>query len=456
MRNFRGFLFLFHVLVLVGGTCYGKESFGQGGTFGRKFAVAPSRGDRFSKKIFGDKWNFFKSKNRLDSSRRDATSVIEVSPKKLKNADVSTAALLEGEKEKATITMIVFMHGTVGPRFSIKNCFVWLKNLLKGKSSGRGAYQDLIELSKKNSLHKYQPINGLGLEKIDLEKKFAKKEFGFFGQKTAEFYKKMHRLVVPGGSGLEGGTFGLRFYTFGWSGRLSQKYRFLAAEELYATLVDEQDRLRKETGKNVEINVLSHSHGCNVVLLLDRVARENRRKAVPLRELTIDRVVFFGGPVQSETERCIGCKVFKKLYHIYSKGDHMQRLDFVSTRDRFSRRAFGCCEGELRELPENLHQIEVTLGECNPFHYELWLWGRKNFPYFYYRRSVPLHPMPLSVFTPMILYLCDFADWKNAPSRICKLHFDGDESKFFLKDKSKTLSCHLDIKRFRAEACSVL
>ena len=337
--------------------------------------------------------------------------------------------------------MTVFIHGTVGPKPAIGVVARWFKNMLQGKRSGNGisAYQEYIEQVKRNGIHRWQPINSLGLVKINLDKNLPRKDFGYIGQKTAQFYKK---LLDPSEECV--------FYTFSWSGRLSHKHRVGAARDLYRAILKEKEKLSREFCAPIRVNLIAHSHGCNVVLNLDRIEKELKKN------LVIDRVVFFGGPIQSETEGCVNSKIFKKIYHLFSCGDHMQRLDFVSTQDRASRRTFGSDKNNPVSLPKNLCQIEVELGECHPFHYELWLWGRKSFPYLWYRRRVPLHPMPLSVFTPEIVSVADSVNWDSLDNRTCKLKFDEKGSRFVMCDGEKSVFKHVNLQIMKQQAYNVL
>ena len=338
----------------------------------------------------------------------------------------------------------VFIHGTVCFRFSPTCIFTWMKNMFQGKRRAKSGYQEYLEIAKRNSLHRYQPINDLGLIRIDLDKDLVKKDFGYMGLQTARFYKKMYESVSGENSDR------VEFYTFGWSGRLSHKHRLKAARELYDALSRERRRLAEQTGMPVKIHLLAHSHGCNVALNLAQIVKERGRRFI------VDRAVFFGCPVQSETESLINSSVFKKIYSVFSKGDHVQRLDFISTKDYKSRRIFGSDKNNPVNLPDHFMQINVELGKCCPFHYELWLWGGKRFPYFMYRKRVPLHPIPLSVFTPAVIDLVDKLDWRRVENRVCKLKFDQNRSEFRLSDKNKKFVRNVDLKGLKEQAYSVL
>lgn len=111
------------------------------------------------------------------------------------------------------------------------------------------------------------------------------------------------------------------FYAFGWSGNLSFKDRKNAAINLYNNL------------KNFErpINLVCHSHGGNVALLLDEVVRENHDY-----DFKIDKLILLATPVQKATESYIYSNVFKNIYSLYSAGDLVQVMDpqglYIKTR----------------------------------------------------------------------------------------------------------------------------
>ncbi len=150
------------------------------------------------------------------------------------------------------------------------------------------------------------------------------------------------------------------FYMFGWSGRLCFKYRKKAAMELYEYL------------KNINgpITLIGHSHGGNVALLLEEVAKEKCDY-----NFKIDRLILLATPVQKATESYITSSIFKKVYALYSSGDFIQVLDpqgFYSKTKQvcrkndikripwFSKRAFSSCH--------NLKQAKILIDKRNPGH----------------------------------------------------------------------------------------
>ncbi|MCK4517144.1 hypothetical protein KAT92_00070, partial [Candidatus Babeliales bacterium] len=268
-----------------------------------------------------------------------------------------------GQAEKSCATracvMTVFIHGTVMPNPSWTALGSSVKHLLfKKKRKNQSAYQKYLEEVKKKGIYRRQPVNGLGLKTIDLAESVRKKEPRYIAQQTAIFYKKVYDHVY------EGHDNPLCFYTFGWHGELRNKRRLEAAEKLYEAIVLEKQKLETETKLPVLINLVTHSHGGNVALNLEPIEQKNKKN------LKIDKLIMFGCPVQRETEGFVSSSVFKKIYHVYSKGDTIQVVDTVSTKDFFSRREFGRGKHKVL-LPKNLWQISVEAGKIKPAHAEL-------------------------------------------------------------------------------------
>lgn len=101
-------------------------------------------------------------------------------------------------------------------------------------------------------------------------------------------------------------------YIYGWSGALSFKIREQEALKLF-------EILSKIVGP---ITIIGHSHGGNIALNLAKVA--NRFDDC---KLTIEKLILLACPVQADTENLVNSKIFKKIYHFYSKTDIAQVVD---------------------------------------------------------------------------------------------------------------------------------
>jgi hypothetical protein len=101
------------------------------------------------------------------------------------------------------------------------------------------------------------------------------------------------------------------------------------------------------------------------------------------------------------------------VYHIYSRGDKVQKLDFFSFRRFFSKRRFN--DTSRFVTPEKVVQIELQLKPArrdykehekpkfvnrSPGHIELWFFGWTEGMY---RKDFPLHPLPTACLVPIII-----------------------------------------------------
>ena len=174
------------------------------------------------------------------------------------------------------------------------------------------------------------------------------------------------------------------FYTFGWSGLVSQNRRRCESIRLYNSLAQEVERVRLQ-GFDPKIRLIAHSHGGNICLNLAAVStilqtknflhsykfsqnhdesesldkmfaivkklpsRENaavhlgqkRYDYLPFhKNLQIDELILLGTPIQVETEHFVLSPFFKRVYSLYSEKDVVQELDWVSTKQRISRQRF--------------------------------------------------------------------------------------------------------------------
>lgn len=272
--------------------------------------------------------------------------------------------------------LMVFIHGTLLP-FPSLECFGSALHtfLAKGRTLKKSWYQLYIDKLKQNSIFKYQPNGPDGLHLIDGTSSAT-------AQIAAAVLECFYQQAEP--------TVKLSCYTFGWNGRLSQKKRLYAAFDLYRQLTDELTHFAPE---KTTITLIGHSHGGNVILNLAQ-AEETYKK-----HLSIDKILLLGTPVQSETQPLLASPIFKSIYHFYSHGDSIQKLDFISTKDDYSQRRFPVTPQDT--YADKLTQIELKLGRYEPGHGELWLlWGKDNN---YYRENLPIFPLPTYIFLPEII-----------------------------------------------------
>lgn len=265
--------------------------------------------------------------------------------------------------------LVVFIHGTLLPFPSLK-CFAsTFGKIVKHRCpENKSWYQLYLDELKCKSIFKYQPNGPDGLCPVD-------KNSSLLAQVATEYFTNFYKERHPHTP--------LSCYTFGWSGRLSQKKRLQAAYDLYTQLMREVQKFSV-----TKITLFGHSHGGNVVLNLARAEEKFHQN------LIIDKAILLGTPIQSETQSLLESPIFTSIYNCYSHGDKIQKIDFVSTRDDYSQRRF-------TTTPDKLTQIELQLGTNKPGHGELWLqWGKKNIVY---RKKLPIFPLPAFFFLPEII-----------------------------------------------------
>ena len=302
--------------------------------------------------------------------------------------------------------MVVFIHGTILPRPSMSAFFSSIHKKITGNKEHKSWHQLYQDEIKNRSIYRYQPSGPDGLHAVESQ---------YSAQIAAAMYQKLFSKPC-------------HCYTFGWNGKLSQRKRLMAANDLYKQLLKEKQDLKQKYGK-IEVIVIGHSHGGNVALNLARV--EDTQK----QHLLIDKLVLLGTPIQSETAGYVNATCFKKIYNFYSKGDLVQTIDNISTRDDWSARKF-------KMQNERLVQVELKIGNKKPGHNELWLFcGKDN--WLYRKRSLALSPFPVFVFLPIILQQLD-KNVKSAQDVLLKIDKKDQRLCFAFSDSKHNFKTDVD------------
>lgn len=172
------------------------------------------------------------------------------------------------------------------------------------------------------------------------------------------------------------------YYTFGWSGLISQQRRRKEAIRFYNILIEEIEKYKKE-GITPKVRIITHSHGGNVALNMGGVhyllshnnilpeettAPEEKASLSLLKhmleklpskkeaehnlhqkkwdyyplhhDLVIDELILLGTPIQPETSYFAHYPFFKKIINVYSENDAIQGMDWVSTARSYSEQRF--------------------------------------------------------------------------------------------------------------------
>ena len=318
-------------------------------------------------------------------------------------------------KKKPTEPCLVtiFIHGTLKPaQVSLSTINELMHNRIENT-----LYSITLEYMRANKyLHQNTATQGLGLVYInphDAVCQSGAHTMRNLFELTHTFYKTAcpHR----------------RYYTFGWNGLLNMKERYVEAKKLYHELEREVVLLRSK-GLDPHIHIIAYSHGGNVALNLAKIKQENITRS----PFSVEQLVLLATPIQKETDYLVkDTSFFKSSYLFYSTEDHVQTSDFFSTqKELFSRRKF--TSRAHFKVPDTLTQVRIRLTKrinrskliknkgaaleailsephirClhrDPSHTEFWnlKWGNA-----WYRKSLPIAPLPLIAFVPTITYLLE-------------------------------------------------
>lgn len=300
-------------------------------------------------------------------------------------------------EKKPAIQMIVFVHGTSG---AVSNASLGNLYRIMVDNVENSYYEKAVDLIRSNPyMYKNQAMQEYGLKPIQLHERKP-------GQAAALFaytYDTILRETFPEQNNN-------LYYTYGWSGVLSESIRYKNAADFYKELLEEYKiQVEKNPDKEVKICIIGYSHGGTVALQL---ARAYEREQF-LEPLSIDLLILLGTPIQKETDHLVISSIFKKVYHIYSRGDKIQKMDFFSFERFFSYRRFN--DDKRFITPEKVVQIELKIKPARreykphekktyvnraPGHIELWFFGWTGGTY---RQDFPLYPLPTACLIPSII-----------------------------------------------------
>ncbi len=273
----------------------------------------------------------------------------------------------------------IFTHGAFGSLLGFLNTNDVIKDNIQGTK-----YKKLISKMRKNPyFYKCQPILQKGLVKIEPSFNLSiSKNKQYAAYPVIKAYETISNLITKN-------KHTNSFYTFGWSGLMSQKRRRLEAIRFYNALSEEINNY-KEKGINPIIKIIAHSHGGNLCLNLAAVEKSLQcinnlstienipdnadekesltqmiliLKGLPQKEnvqilkgqkafdyipehsnLKISKLILLGTPIQPETECFIAYDIFNKVYSFYSNKDYVQECDWVSTKRPYSNQRLNLLE----------------------------------------------------------------------------------------------------------------
>ncbi len=315
--------------------------------------------------------------------------------------------------KKAVKNVTIFIHGTFMPGLALLNPF---KTYNQTVSPNDRYYKCLKRLRQDPVLYEDSIMLEEGLKKIDSTILYQYSQFNLIPAHSKKgayqaigAYDMLSKYINHNKNS--------DYYTFGFSGILSDNYRKEAGHLLYHELNKIIKKYLQEGYKPV-ITICAYSHGGNVALYLSDA--ENIYK----ESLKIDKLVLYGTPIQEETALFAHDEIFKKIYNFYSQADQVQHNDSFSTSSSQSFRTFKDLYNYNSKYKLDYYQkiIDIRLLAQD----DAMIFGHFNFWYFNRYSSWPtkvkpeieevcsfLDPLPIAILTPIFLYLVDQTDQSN-------------------------------------------
>jgi hypothetical protein len=219
------------------------------------------------------------------------------------------------------------------------------------------------------------------------------------------------------------------YYTFGWSGALSERKRNKESVYLYHALVGLKNDLQQQyPDATIRFEIFCHSHGGQLVAHLATV-----HKQFPINDIFIDLAVLCATPLYKEKmQPMVSSSLFGTIINLYSQGDHVQTLDVVSTPEHYCVRTFqelqiplarGCTNGpRVLDICLGVHGNKKVFGHHHFFSCSLY-----SIPSYFHKRSHIrrtlnlFEPLPLLALFPAYLESISSLD---LPSGYHALHID--------------------------------
>jgi hypothetical protein len=307
-------------------------------------------------------------------------------------------AVVEVLPKKPTVSITVFIHGSIGVELHIPHMQAITNNQLADNSWCVGV---VSRLRNDPICANEQALAHLGLALIPKEKLSAVVQDTLTAEEAAlgKYYIIAAYDAAAKGVGLrDDHTY---YATFGWSGLLSQQHRKQAGLALYNELIAFRSWCRATHGVDPCIRLITHSHGGTVALLLSE-AEELKKQG-----LHIHLLFMLGVPFHKEIGHCLMSPLFGTIISGYSYGDKIQ------PRDTFSS-TYGCSYRRMKDIItlEDFKKQYPHLLRCDVLliardelhridHSNMWHLARSV-------RILPwLDPLPFVVVCPLIITLIE-------------------------------------------------
>lgn len=156
------------------------------------------------------------------------------------------------------------------------------------------------------------------------------------------------------------------FYIFCWSGKLNANLREKTAHHLYAELKRVIADYEQTYNCIPRIQIISHSHGGNVVLNLAKIKDPHDTSFI------INTLVLLACPVQIRTMSFIDNPMFQRIYSLYSSVDFIQVIapQLFKKNNDSEKRKFAFPPFSNRCFPHRPHvtQVKMKVNGNSPWH----------------------------------------------------------------------------------------
>lgn len=314
---------------------------------------------------------------------------------------LSSQTTSDAQLQTDDVWITVFIHGTIGLRYTV-GPYTIVRLLLDNVEDTE--YENMVEVLRSNPIfYKNQAMQELGLHRIQ------KSERALGAWLFSQAYDTMQQYCNPRTN---------VYYTFGWSGLLSERERRKAGNALYKQLKDVY-RYWSNLGYTPYITLLGYSHGGTVA---EYVAPFHIQDQNPSFD-TINELILMGTPIQHISDCYATWPIFKRVYNIYSRGDFFQKFDFLSTEHFWARRRFRYFQAFTAS--DKIYQIGLSITmppyhngkyqfyrkgkhrkSYDPGHIEWYFFGWPNASWMY-RNKFPFAPLPTAVLIPSVLAYSD-------------------------------------------------
>lgn len=225
--------------------------------------------------------------------------------------------------------IIVFIHGTIhcglsllSPRQAWHDAFTgstWFERTLR--FSRTNGYAEKSDLMLDLGLVEVTPL----IKKDSLEAPCCHKA----AIHIIRAFDRMHQAHTPED------VHERRYYTFGWSGLMSEKNREFSARQLYHELSNLRRIYTENQTNTVSFELHAHSHGGQLVLHLAQIKKEYQDQ-----DFIVDWAILSAVPLYYQKVKNVLSGTFNTILNIHSDGDRIQTADFITTPERRCYRRF--------------------------------------------------------------------------------------------------------------------